>query len=221
MASGGCHNEALRPISTLRTRIVAIKHLAAGETVGSTDGHLTRPTHHGDDPRGLCRRAGPPPGLRPLVGAGRRRGGAHRGARLHGQLHDRHYGYSGRGGGRRGADLSPEPGNDLETMAGCSIRSPYEIMTSVSSRVKRIYLKGVMAYGTLYLIPCPISDETAPWEVLPASNPRGDGRAGLLHRREYPLGAAVSSPGRHRADDRRVGVPRAERTDRRAAPSRS
>lgn len=27
-----------------------------------------------------------------------------------------------------------------------------------------------MAYGTLYLIPCPISDETAPWEVLPASN---------------------------------------------------
>ena len=31
---GWCHNEALRPISTLRTRIVAIKHLAAGETVG-------------------------------------------------------------------------------------------------------------------------------------------------------------------------------------------
>ena len=27
-----------------------------------------------------------------------------------------------------------------------------------------------MAYGTLYLIPCPFSDETAPWEVLPASN---------------------------------------------------
>ena len=24
--------------------------------------------------------------------------------------------------------------------------------------------------GTLYLIPCPISDETAPWEVLPAAN---------------------------------------------------
>ena len=30
-----------------------------------------------------------------------------------------------------------------------------------------------MAYGTLYLIPCPISDETAPWEVLPASNRAG------------------------------------------------
>lgn len=27
-----------------------------------------------------------------------------------------------------------------------------------------------MDYGILYLIPCPISDETAPWEVLPAAN---------------------------------------------------
>ena len=27
-----------------------------------------------------------------------------------------------------------------------------------------------MACGTLYLIPCPISDDTATWEVLPASN---------------------------------------------------
>lgn len=27
-----------------------------------------------------------------------------------------------------------------------------------------------MAYGTLYLIPCPISDETSPWNVLPAAN---------------------------------------------------
>lgn len=27
-----------------------------------------------------------------------------------------------------------------------------------------------MNYGTLYMIPCPISDETAPWEVLPAAN---------------------------------------------------
>ncbi len=27
-----------------------------------------------------------------------------------------------------------------------------------------------MNKGTLYLLPCPISDETAPWEVLPAAN---------------------------------------------------
>ena len=25
-------------------------------------------------------------------------------------------------------------------------------------------------YGTLYMIPCPISDETEPWDVLPAAN---------------------------------------------------
>lgn len=25
-------------------------------------------------------------------------------------------------------------------------------------------------HGTLYLLPCPISDETDPWEVLPAAN---------------------------------------------------
>lgn len=27
-----------------------------------------------------------------------------------------------------------------------------------------------MNYGTLYLIPCPISDQTAPWDVLPEAN---------------------------------------------------
>ena len=37
--------------------------------------------------------------------------------------------------------FSAEPGNDLETMARVLDTIPYEIMTSVSSRVKRIYLK--------------------------------------------------------------------------------
>ena len=37
--------------------------------------------------------------------------------------------------------FSPAPGNDLETMARVLDTIPYEIMTSVSSRVKRIYLK--------------------------------------------------------------------------------
>ncbi|MDE5690793.1 MAG: SAM-dependent methyltransferase, partial [Alistipes sp.] len=27
-----------------------------------------------------------------------------------------------------------------------------------------------MTQGTLYLLPCPISDQTAPWDVLPAAN---------------------------------------------------
>ena len=37
--------------------------------------------------------------------------------------------------------IMDEPGNDLETMARVLDTIPYEIMTSVSSRVKRIYLK--------------------------------------------------------------------------------
>ena len=37
--------------------------------------------------------------------------------------------------------FSAGPGNDLETMARVLGTIPYEIMTSVSSRVKRIYLK--------------------------------------------------------------------------------
>ena len=37
--------------------------------------------------------------------------------------------------------FSPAPGNDLETMAEVLDTIPYEIMTSVSARVKRIYLK--------------------------------------------------------------------------------
>ena len=37
--------------------------------------------------------------------------------------------------------FSPVPGNDLETMARVLDTIPYEIMTSVAGRVKRIYLK--------------------------------------------------------------------------------
>lgn len=37
--------------------------------------------------------------------------------------------------------FSPVPGNDLETMARVLDTIPYEIMTSISGRVKRIYLK--------------------------------------------------------------------------------
>jgi len=37
--------------------------------------------------------------------------------------------------------FSPLPGNDPETMARVIGTIPYEILTSVSGRVKRIYLK--------------------------------------------------------------------------------
>jgi alanine racemase len=37
--------------------------------------------------------------------------------------------------------FSPEKGNDLESMATLLGTIPYEIMTSISNRVKRIYIK--------------------------------------------------------------------------------
>ena len=60
---------------------------------------------------------------------------------LHGQLHDRHNGYTWVTEGDEAVIFSPEPGNDLETMARVLDTIPYEIMTSVAARVKRIYLK--------------------------------------------------------------------------------
>ena len=51
-------------------------------------------------------------------------------------------------------------------------------------------------YGTLYLIPCPISDETAPWDVLPAANRAVMRFARLFHRRKHPFGAALPVEGR-------------------------
>ena len=47
----------------------------------------------------------------------------------------------GVGEGDEAVIFSAEPGNDLETMARVLETIPYEIMTSVSGRVKRIYLK--------------------------------------------------------------------------------
>ena len=71
-------------------------------------------------------------------------------------------------------------------------------------------------YGTLYLIPCPISDETAPWDVLPAAN-----RAVMdsldYFIVEYPHGAAVSVESGRGAPDRHALLPRTERTYRRRA----
>ncbi len=72
--------------------------------------------------------------------------------------------------------FSPVRGNDPETMARVLGTIPYEILTSVAGRVKRITSKRIThanmdgRYGTLYMIPCPISDETEPWDVLPAAN---------------------------------------------------
>lgn len=139
---GWQHNPSLRPVSTLRTRIVAIKHLAAGETVGyGRAGRLTRPSVTATIPVGYA------DGLDRHLGCGRWS------VLVAGSLAP----IVGRvcmdscmiditeiAGVEEGDEVtifSPEAGNDLETMARVLDTIPYEIMTSVSSRVKRIYLK--------------------------------------------------------------------------------
>ena len=139
---GWQHNPELRPVSTLRTRIVQIKHLPAGDTVGyGRAGKLTRPTvtatilvgyADGLDRHLGCGRwsvlvAGKPA---PIVGR----------ICMDSCMID----ITDIEGVREGDEaviFSPTPGNDPESMARVLDTIPYEIMTSVSARVKRIYLK--------------------------------------------------------------------------------
>lgn len=136
------HNDALRPVSTLRTRIVQIKQLAAGDTVGyGRAGKLLRPTTTATIPVGYA------DGLDRHLGCGRWSVlVAGKPAPIVGRvcmdscmidITD----IAGVAEGDEVAIFSPVAGNDLETMARVLDTIPYEIMTSVSSRVKRIYLK--------------------------------------------------------------------------------
>ena len=136
------HNAGLRPVSTLRTRIVQLKHLEAGDAVGyGRAGKLLRPTVTATVPIGYA------DGLDRHLGCGRWS------MLVKGQpapivgrvcmdscmidVTD----IPGVGEGDEAVIFSAEPGNDLETMARVLDTIPYEIMTSVSGRVKRIYLK--------------------------------------------------------------------------------
>lgn len=136
------HSDALRPVSALRTRIVQIKHLAAGETVGyGRAGKLTRASVTATIPVGYA------DGLDRHLGCGRWS------VLVAGQPAP----IVGRicmdscmiditdipnvKEGDQVAIFSAVPGNDLETMACVLDTIPYELMTSISSRVKRIYLK--------------------------------------------------------------------------------
>ena len=136
------HNPGLRPVSTLKTRIVQIKRLEAGDAVGyGRAGKLLRPTVTATVPIGYA------DGLDRHLGCGRwsmRVNG--RPAPIVGRVcmdscmidvTD----IPGVGEGDEAVIFSAEPGNDLETMARVLGTIPYEIMTSVSGRVKRIYLK--------------------------------------------------------------------------------
>ena len=133
---------ALRPGSALKTRIVQIKHLEAGDAVGyGRAGRLTRPTVTATVPIGYA------DGLDRHLGCGRwSMLVAGQPAPIVGRvcmdscmidITD----IPGVAEGDEAVVFSAVAGNDLETMAGVLGTIPYEIMTSVSGRVKRIYLK--------------------------------------------------------------------------------
>ena len=139
---GWQHNPELRPVSTLRTRIVQIKHLPAGDTVGyGRAGKLTRPTVTATIPVGYA------DGLDRHLGCGRWSVlVAGQPAPIVGRICMDSCmiditGIEGVGEGDEAVIFSPTPGNDPESMACVLDTIPYEIMTSVSARVKRIYLK--------------------------------------------------------------------------------
>ncbi len=138
---GWVHNEELHPVATLKTRIVQIKSLAAGETVGyGRAGRIERPTRTATIPIGYA------DGLDRHLGCGRwsvRVAGE--AAPIVGRIcmDSCMIDITGIEGVKEGDEVivfSPLAGNDLETMAAVLGTIPYEIMTSISDRVKRIYL---------------------------------------------------------------------------------
>ena len=136
------HNDALVPVSTLRTRIVQIKHLPAGETVGyGRAGVLTRDSVTATIPIGYA------DGLDRHLGCGRwSMLVAGRPAPIVGRvcmdscmidITD----IEGVEEGDEAVVFSAQRGNTLEDMARVLDTISYEPMASVSTRVKRIYRK--------------------------------------------------------------------------------
>ncbi len=139
---GWRHDEGLRPVSTLRTRIVQLKRLPAGDAVGyGRAGKLVRDTVTATIPVGYA------DGLDRRLGCGRWSvlvGG--RPAPIVGRIcmDSCMIDVTEIPGVREGDEatiFSPTPGNDPEAMAEALGTIPYEVLTSVSARVKRIYLK--------------------------------------------------------------------------------
>ena len=88
----------------------------------------------------LCRRTGPPPEPRSMEYAGERATRADHRQHLYGHLHAGHYRYRCREGDPV-TIFGAEPGNTVSDMAAVLKTIPYEIMTSISTRVKRVYTK--------------------------------------------------------------------------------
>ena len=136
------HDATLRPVSALRTRIVQIKHLPAGDSVGyGRAGKLARATVTATIPVGYA------DGLDRHLGCGRwsmlvaGRPAPIVGRICMGSCMIDITDIPGVEEGDEVSIFSAVPGNDPETMARVLGTIPYEILTSVSSRVKRIYLK--------------------------------------------------------------------------------
>ena len=134
--------EGLEPVSTLKTRIVQIKRLAAGETVGyGRAGRLDRETVLATVPIGYA------DGLYRRLGCGRwSMRVAGREAPIVGRICMDSCmiditGIEGVKEGDEAVIFSPAAGNDAATMAVLLGTIPYEILTSVAARVKRVYLK--------------------------------------------------------------------------------
>lgn len=139
---GFAHNAALRPVASLRTRIVQLRRLPAGEAVGyGGAGVLARDSVVATVPVGYA------DGLDRHLGNGRwAMRVAGRPAPIVGRvcMDSCMIDVTDVADVREGDEavvFSAGPGNDLETMARLLDTIPYELMTAVSGRVKRIYLK--------------------------------------------------------------------------------
>ena len=134
------HNEELIPVATLSTRIVQIRTHRAGESVGYGRSAVTErettiatiPVGYAD---GLDRHLG---GGRWEVLVGSRRAKIVGRVCMDSAMIDL-TGIEGVAVGDRVTIFGPTAGNTLEDMARVLDTIPYEIMTSISTRVKRIY----------------------------------------------------------------------------------
>ena len=135
-------NEALTPVATLKARVVQIKHLTEDQTVGyGRAGQLSRPTVTATVSIGYA------------DGLNRRLGCGAWSMLVHGQpapivgricMDCCMIDISDIDGVREGDEVtvfSPAEGNRADDMAALLGTIPYEVMTSVSTRVKRIFIR--------------------------------------------------------------------------------
>ena len=135
------HNDNLEPVSTLRTRIVQIRELEAGETVGyGRAGVLTRKSRIATIPVGYA------DGLDRHLGCGRwSMVVAGKSAPTVGRIcmDSCMIDVTDIADVKTGDEVtifSSAVGNSAEDMARLLDTIPYEVLTSVSKRVKRIYI---------------------------------------------------------------------------------